>query len=565
MVERRLGDDRGAILVMGVFFAVFMTGILFYVSVLAEAVLLQGELQNAADVAAFGVAITHANGMNAIVRLNQTMSALLALLVGLRLTEMLAALGIAVASSFAFVPGLAALIPALVEVQQQAEATYQKLDSPVHTALKTLHRIELGLAASVPAIAVAAHTSRGPGPRAAATPTKPVMPVESDDFSVLCHHAAEDAASIALVPLRALGLPGEILDPIESSVGDLAVEAGGAFCGKAGGKAPRIEHTVDRVLPLMSSRAACEDGAARQAKDVAGACSHVERDEAQSSPSSDGECRERCGPSGPFEERVQQAREQCDPRASAGLRGFQWSERTVTLRKTRNGGLERVRESATRMIREPKWSGVFPCGGDRAQYSRSYEPKVHPDGGRAVAPVCAGDPRAVDGGKELEVVEVVHIFQCVLTEKKVIEMKGPPVNAGNAGDESPMRVTKDVSAGSEDFQIRGVGLVESGNSWKDKVVEATAYSRAVADSDQKLTSLGRMALSEAEYGFDGSAASAAWMWTAQWTAHLARVRAPARASVTAGFVAACEAGTDLHGACVGAGTVLAGMATQVVH
>jgi hypothetical protein len=216
------------------------------------------------------------------------------------------------------------------------------------------------------------------------------------------------------------------------------------------------------------------------------------------------------------------------------------------------------------MVREPKISMVVPCGTANALYSESYEPKVHPDGHSEVIPLCASPQKRASLPGDFEIIEVVHVFQCVVTEKKVIEMQSPP-SAGNAEDESPLRVSRGVVAGGDAFQIRGVAAIDTVVSWKERVVEATAYARPLATADGKLQTLSGVQLAEAEYGFDGTEPLADWMWTNQWTARLTRVRAPENASATAGFVAVCEAGAALFRGCRSAGVVLAGMAPQVFH
>src|SRR5207249_2525273 len=108
--------------------------LLIYVVGLAEALLYRERLQDAADDVALSAAVLHARGMNLIVLLNQAMAALLAVLVALRLVEMLATLAMLILAALAFFTGGAALaaVPLLEDVRAGANDAYRALKDPVH-------------------------------------------------------------------------------------------------------------------------------------------------------------------------------------------------------------------------------------------------------------------------------------------------------------------------------------------------------------------------------------------------------------------------------------------------
>jgi hypothetical protein len=81
--------EDGAITVVGLFMACFLTGAIWYVVGIASAVLYRERVQDAADAVAFAGAVYHARGMNIIATLNILMSALLGLLVTVRLLRYL--------------------------------------------------------------------------------------------------------------------------------------------------------------------------------------------------------------------------------------------------------------------------------------------------------------------------------------------------------------------------------------------------------------------------------------------------------------------------------------------
>jgi hypothetical protein len=68
-----LADQRGATMVMGVFMAAMLVGMIYYVWGIGGAVVHRERLQDAADTAAFGAAVIEARGMNLIALLNTIM------------------------------------------------------------------------------------------------------------------------------------------------------------------------------------------------------------------------------------------------------------------------------------------------------------------------------------------------------------------------------------------------------------------------------------------------------------------------------------------------------------
>lgn len=571
MAEQRLTDDRGAIMILGVFLAVFMTGMLFYMSGIAAALTLRDRLQDSADTAVFGAAVLHARGMNLLVLLNQIMAALLAILIGLRLVEMLATLGILLATAFAFVPIIAGLIAPLQTVRQTAHSAYESLDKQVHGALKALHATEVVVKDVVPALAAVSYSTEPKGgPRTVVAPARLTLPVEADAFSVLCERAGRDAGTIAMLPLNVLVGGTDLSEPISDGVGDLASSASDWFCGKSGSKPPKIERTIERVLPVLSVRAQCEDASSgKDSGHTEAACRDVERIERASQPNDDGECQSECGQTGAYEERVQKAREQCDPGRKKGLHGFQWSERTVRVRLDENGRFIPIEHSATRVVRQPKTSPLFPCGREDALYARTYERRVHEKPGeRRVLPLCTSAPEPIGGFvNEFRIVEVLQVFQCVATETRTISEPGQDGKAGDQDDEAPMRLQEGLSASSDDFQVRSASAAAGTGSWIDRVVEVSAWGNAAAETPAAIQGLSGLMVAEAEYGFDAKASRGEWMWSRSWTARLSRVRAPADTAVTTALVAACAvtAGDSTAFNCASAALAFGPLAGEVAH
>ena len=94
-LARLVREERGAIALLAVFMAVFLIAVVAYVQGIGSAVLHREQMQDAADAAAFSSAALHARGMNVLALLNMLMAALLAILVALKLVEVITGIAIA--------------------------------------------------------------------------------------------------------------------------------------------------------------------------------------------------------------------------------------------------------------------------------------------------------------------------------------------------------------------------------------------------------------------------------------------------------------------------------------
>lgn|GEM_PF-1557230 len=72
-LRRLKTDDRGAIMVLGVFLALFLIGALWFLIGIGDMLVFRDKAQEAADAAAFTVTVVHAKGMNLIAALNLLM------------------------------------------------------------------------------------------------------------------------------------------------------------------------------------------------------------------------------------------------------------------------------------------------------------------------------------------------------------------------------------------------------------------------------------------------------------------------------------------------------------
>src|SRR5262245_20154937 len=95
---RLLGDQRGAIVLMGVFMSVFLVGALWYAIGIGNAIVYRETVQTGADSTAFAAAVYHARGMNVIAMVNIVIGAVMAIAAAAAYLTQIAALVISVAT-----------------------------------------------------------------------------------------------------------------------------------------------------------------------------------------------------------------------------------------------------------------------------------------------------------------------------------------------------------------------------------------------------------------------------------------------------------------------------------
>ncbi len=105
-------DDRGAIMVIGVFMAMLVTGFLYYIVGIGNTLVYRERLQDAADAIAFSGAVVHAHGMNLIAMINLLLLVLMTIYLALRLVER-AVFGLVIACGSLLILVCGEAVPAL--------------------------------------------------------------------------------------------------------------------------------------------------------------------------------------------------------------------------------------------------------------------------------------------------------------------------------------------------------------------------------------------------------------------------------------------------------------------
>ena len=238
--DRALRDDqRGAIMVIGVFMAMLVVGFLYYIVGIGNTIIYRERIQDAADAIAFSGAVVHARGMNLIAMINIVLLVLMTVYMALKLVHQAVFAAMIICGIF-----LCPLLPAL-------EAAERVLDNMVRgfsrgilqPALQLGHTAQEAIRTTFPGIAqgrVVASTLAGTysppvtgGFLLPAIPYRmlPVTPVKLDEEprrpypespGGLCRRAGNLIADALTFPLS-LGILNPIRGPVAAALSRIAV------------------------------------------------------------------------------------------------------------------------------------------------------------------------------------------------------------------------------------------------------------------------------------------------------------------------------------------------------
>lgn len=246
------GDTRGNTTIPALFAGGFLIGGVWYLVGLGDAMVFHEAMQDAADATSFAPSVLNARGMNVLAMVNLVMSAILAVLVAVKIVQLLLLAATVIACAMPLNP----YCP-LLSSWQSPYANFVKLtDRTVSTVNKSLYNAESALAKTIPVIgqAKAATAARGHGPMieggfvasAALVPGgggggggRWGLPVEDEEYKNLCLHASEDVKGILFKPLKFLPGANAIVAPINKLVSALVDQLvksfPGYFCGGGAG------------------------------------------------------------------------------------------------------------------------------------------------------------------------------------------------------------------------------------------------------------------------------------------------------------------------------------------
>jgi len=546
-------NERGAIMVIALFMAIFATGCLHYLAGIAAAIAQRERMQDAADAAAFSSAVLHARGMNVIALINMTMAALLAVLIALKLVQLVCIAGSLFATGLAFVTYGASLVavPVFTNIGMLAAEGYEEAQPVVHATLRALHiaargvRIAIPWVAQVRTVATVVGHYEPPVSFGFSIPGRLTLPTRDGTYDDLCKKAGEyvgDLVDVAVGPVPTFGF----------SIGDLTgglIDTGSTwFCETDGAEPPGIVTKRQARLPQLPKAAECERYASTEEPDLdehTALCAEAEAETLASDATihpRTGECVGDCGPGGLYEVRAELALSACAPRAPGeewALGLFWWQLHRFTRRYVWDDAerewrvAEPIVPGSERL--ELRQSTARPCGTAASIIGADWNTERARDGERV--PICDkiippndslhyGSPET-----EVEHVEVLEILRCreIVHERQSLDSGGGDLAAsGDDSDMAPQLIADGAVLGEEDFQVRAVVVRELSNKSPIAMLSHLRSAETEANQDEMDTwdparQLARFGVAQAEFYFDEADADpAGYLWAMHWTARLRR-------------------------------------------
>lgn len=572
-------DERGAIMIAALFMAIFAAGCLHYVVALASAIEQRERMQDAADAAAFSSAVLHARGMNVIALINMTMAALLAVLIALKLVQMVAGVGVAFATGLAFLTSGASLaaVPLFTNAGLLAAEAYEQAEPVVHGTLKALHIAARGVRIAIPWVAQAQTVSSvmrhydPPADFGFMVPGQLTLPTRDGTYKDLCTKSGEYVGDLVDYGLGPINTPG-------FSIGDLTsglVDAGSSwFCETEGESPPSVAVTREDRLPKLPLAAECEAKSVVESSSDFDLASHAElclRAERETALADaaiharTGACIEGigvdCGPAGLYELRAKLALQSCAPREpDSALDAFWYQTHSFTRRYAWVDDAWRVEEEIVPGTeRLQLWTSMpRPCGVEGRGIGAEWHTGSTPDG--APVPICDniappegapylhGDRDTLD----LQFTEVLRVFRCRerIRERRELDSGGGDLAADDDGSMAPQLLPEDAALGDELFQLRAFVVDTSptatSNAILDQLDSPEEAENEAASTWETVRKLGGFSMAQAEIYFDGGGAPDSYLWAMRWSARLRPFRLAEREPAERS--ASDVADADAHGA-----------------
>lgn len=140
-------------MVVGVFMSAFLVGCLWYIIGLGDAAIYREYMQDGADATVYAAAVYQARGMNIIAMLNLIMAAVLAVLVALKIAQVLLIIANVVSCALALIGIGIPFCTATTNAQQPLQNLINTTTKIVHTVLKGLYIAESAVAVAMPFVA----------------------------------------------------------------------------------------------------------------------------------------------------------------------------------------------------------------------------------------------------------------------------------------------------------------------------------------------------------------------------------------------------------------------------
>ncbi|MDQ3031892.1 MAG: hypothetical protein M3Y87_05695 [Myxococcota bacterium] len=603
-------DDSGAMVVIGLFFAVMVSGFLYYLIGIGEAIVYRETMQDASDAGAFSAAVVHARGMNILVLINLIMAALLAVLVALKLIQTLIIAAIVVCGALAFVTFGATLaaIPPLQNAQNAVGRVHDQLKPVVFNLLRVGHRtagvvrVAMPPSATVRAYDVVMDDAFAPAPRFGFTWPIGIgrtLPTEDGEYEVLCHRAGAVVGDVVALPFTQIH--PRIGGWVSRRTAGLVSTFMSWFCSGQG--SPDFSFELDVAIPETTSPAIerCQRDDRTEAD-----CNQAELDQQTSHPSESArpyDCPQRSdGTDEPLcAQRTAQARVVCAPGAGrrfdyvyqeARMRRWFWRERVGTdeppqyrIRHTGDAlssadDPAQQDELVSARRRESPMSPCAPFGpgsvGAQGWNTRDLQDlcgRESPEWPSSVFP-----PAELPIGRAAAVSEewtmIRRLFACHESRSESAPVDGERDTPSDTSDMTPQRMRAQesdgdpIELGEDPFQVRMIVLGHPPGEQAERGVELANWGHDVAADEGSMLSvirrLGEYSVAQAEFFYPSTDLRDRedWLWNMRWRARMRRFVVPIGDDGSESCRGAGNAGS---GTCAQTSGVVGFLRNSVVH
>ena len=558
-------DDDGAIMVIGVFMAVFLVGMLYYLMGLGQTMLFRQRMQDAADATAFSGAVMNARGMNLMVLINLIMALLLAILIIIRALQILLGVALVIVTVLCAIPWTAAvgcpLVSPIGNLLNQVTQLYNRLENPIFKACEALTKVNRviravwWLVAQADAITTAMIGYNPPIMVGFVWPVYQQMPTQDGQFAKLCERAAE-------IPGQIFGnlIGGAVGRFIAGMLNGFFRLAAATICGFPSSGTPSLgsfegENLDDafnsKALPQGPYGAACEGPPANS-----DACQQYSTWMTDSTPSGT-TCATAPNPS-LCESRMSEAGSACNPSNSNNPRDHSFFIETAIYQYEVGNMGELIRPTMPVNPPTTAQGRDLPCGtGSGVERFSAYS------GGQ-----CAQDHNAIGQDwydrldvdtsldpqrrprqtRQFTVQRVVGVLSCKVNRDRSIDGGSQPSQAANAGacgnpDIAPQEMKECArNPGEKVFQVLSMVMSSDGTfnrfrTGNDRGIFVAGMGRRWSQSGigNVLQELGRFSFAQGEFFWEApnprfygnhDLSWEEWMWEMGWRGRMRRLDAP---------------------------------------
>jgi len=353
-------DQRGAVLLVGVFQAIFLTAMLSYVAGIGETTWEREQLQDAADGTALSSAIIMARGMNFMVFINLIMEVLVMIILILQILVMLLAAVALILTALWMFPAAALVANIGYEVHEISNEAQDVIFEilPVLHMVNGIVRVVTPFVAEADSLATTLGDYKNVAKLGFMIPSRFTLPMESGTYDRLCERAGGDLIGFLLSPL-----PSVIRDFGESAARSIARQLSAWFCGDGGGSGggmspPQVDQDFTHDFPETEKSRACESSTRTLTND--GACETYRQELADRTPDTRGLCSS-APDAGACLDAATMGREMCNPHDAQGLSDYMYTEATINKTFVYSAQLDRWEEDTSkRTVTDSELFGARP-------------------------------------------------------------------------------------------------------------------------------------------------------------------------------------------------------------